>query len=282
MAAGNGPVTTGQYNSQTAQPNASASPVTALVARNVSFELLFPDSPQYKARLPLRVSIYPHDNTESIITTVKNFYGLYSGPTVSKGVSFEDGHGNTLIARYENFRNNMVVYVRVFEEASPAAAALGPQPYQSPPTTVPAQPLCAGETLPLLPSHQIDQRISRPDSRTSRKRSVSPLAGLNDHRSNSASISSAMPKKSRSRSSKGRGQGSFTNGDIHSDSHNGYSSGDGAPDSTSGKSKDHLGNTEISVENIVEGGRRKRAKFESSVCLCIPLVSTHLSLMAPM
>jgi len=47
---------------------------------------------------------------------------------------------------------------------------------------------------------------------------------------------------------------------------NGYSSGDGAPSSASGKTKEQLGNTDISVENIVEGGRRKRAKFESSVC----------------
>jgi hypothetical protein len=46
---------------------------------------------------------------------------------------------------------------------------------------------------------------------------------------------------------------------------NGYTSGDGAPNSSSGKSKEQLGNTEISLENIVEGGRRKRAKFESSV-----------------
>jgi hypothetical protein len=46
---------------------------------------------------------------------------------------------------------------------------------------------------------------------------------------------------------------------------NGYTSGDGAPGSSCGKNKDHLGNTEISLENIVEGGRRKRAKFESSV-----------------
>ena len=33
----------------------------------------------------------------------KNFFGLYDG----HGVSFEDKAGNTLIARYENFENNM-------------------------------------------------------------------------------------------------------------------------------------------------------------------------------
>ncbi|KAK2602083.1 hypothetical protein N8I77_008648 [Diaporthe amygdali] len=129
---------------------------TPAVPRSVKFELVT-DSTQYRARLPMRVQIYPHDTTESIITTVKNFYGLYPSPTSCPGVSFEDEHGNTIIGRYENFRHNSVV-----------------------------------------------------------------------------------------------------------DSMNGYSSGDNAPGSSSGKSKEQIGSTEISLDNIVEGGRRKRAKFESS------------------
>jgi hypothetical protein len=51
--------------------------------------------------------------------------------------------------------------------------------------------------------------------------------------------------------------------DSFNDAMGGYSSGDGATSST----KEQFGNTDISVENIVEGGRRKRAKFESSVCV---------------
>ncbi|KKY37026.1 putative c6 finger domain-containing protein [Diaporthe ampelina] len=129
---------------------------TPAVPRSVKFELVT-DSTQYRARLPMRVQIYPHDTTESIITTVKNFYGLYPSATSCPGVSFEDEHGNTIIGRYENFRHNSVV-----------------------------------------------------------------------------------------------------------DSMNGYSSGDNAPGSSSGKSKEQIGSTEISLDNIVEGGRRKRAKFESS------------------
>jgi len=54
------------------------------------------------------------------------------------------------------------------------------------------------------------------------------------------------------------------NGDGLGDSFNGYSSSDGAA-GTSSRVKEQLGNTDISVENIVEGGRRKRTKFESSV-----------------
>src|SRR6201999_3056669 len=79
------------------------------VAKNVTFEYLLNETSQTRARLPMRVNIFPHDGTESIIATVKNFYGLYDG----NGVSFEDKDGNTLIARYENFADRQIVHVRV-------------------------------------------------------------------------------------------------------------------------------------------------------------------------
>jgi len=227
--------------------------------KSVKFELVSPESPQYRARLPMRVQIYPHDTTDSIVTTVKNFYGLYSSPTTSKGVSFEDEQGNTLIARYENFRNNMVVYVRVIEEPTPAPAAFGPQPYQ--PTPVGAQPYYTADGLPLPVPQQYGQHISRPTSRTSRRRSPSP----HDPSGRRSASVSTNGKKARSRSSKARGPGSQHAGDAYSDNMNGYSSGDNAPGSVSSKNKDHISNTEISVDNIVEGGRRKMPKFESSV-----------------
>lgn len=237
--------------------SAAMSPGTAAATpKTVAFELLFPESPKYRARLPLRVSIFPHDTTDSIVTTVKNFYGLYSGPTVSKGVSFEDEQGNTLIARYENFRNNMVVYVRVIEEASPAPGTFGPHPYHAAPVT--AQAFYNGDSYPLqAPQQPAPQSIPRPASRSPRRRSPSP--NTRGRRSASASTNSGHLKKGRSSSNLP------ANYDAYSESMNGYSSGDGAGSTTSGKTKEHLGNTEISVENIVEGGRRKRAKFESSV-----------------
>ena len=43
----------------------SGSPSQSLPPKNVAFELCFQDGPQYRARLPMRVQIYPHDNTES-------------------------------------------------------------------------------------------------------------------------------------------------------------------------------------------------------------------------
>lgn len=224
----------------------NVSPRTRSVPKNVAFELLFPEAPQTRARLPLRVQIYPHDTTDSIVTTVKNFYGLYSGPTVSKGVSFEDVHGNTLIARYENFADNMTVYVRVFEEGAPSPGTFPVHPYQ--PAVV------NGDSYPNQAPLAYAQHIPRSPSRSSRRRSPSP--GNQERRS--VSVGKIRPHASAARSSGSQ------NG-LDGDAMNGYTSGDGAPGSSSGKNKDALGNTDISLENIVEGGRRKRAKFESSV-----------------
>lgn len=234
----------------------SVSPRQTAMPKNVAFELMFSNSPQYRARLPMRVQIYPHDTTDSIVTTVKNFYGLYSGPTGSKGVSFEDDNANTLIARYENFRNNMVVYVRVIEEPPPAFA-----PHSFHPATVGTEPYYPADGYQAQQPQRFEPDIHRPASRASRRRSPSPNA-VRGRRSDSASTSS---KKGRSRSVKNRRSMAHSHADTYSDSLNGYSSGDGAPSTTSGKNKEQLGNTDISVENIVEGGRRKRAKFESSV-----------------
>jgi len=261
----------GQSNS-TIPHNTHMSPYSiSPTPKSVAFELLFPESPQYRARLPMRVQIFPHDTTESIVTTVKNFYGLYNSPGGAKGVSFEDEQGNTLIARYENLRNGMIVYVRVIEEPSTALGTHGPSSYHSGSPVLP-NAYYAGhgnQMPPPQPAQALNygQPLSRPTSRTSRKRSVSPNGGRGRR---SASVSTNPPPMKKSRSRSGfKSRGSSTHGsfaDSHSDAMNGYSSGDGAPGSVSSKTKsEHIGNTEISLDNIVEGGRRKRAKFESSV-----------------
>ncbi|KAK3948716.1 hypothetical protein QBC32DRAFT_317521 [Pseudoneurospora amorphoporcata] len=195
---------------------------TTSKAKQITFVL-------HAARIPLRVAIYPHDATESIITTVKNFYGLYYKERA--GISFEDERGNTMIARYENFVDHQSVNVRIIEN-----------------------PRGLSPSYNHADDEESNQYTSRPTLRTSRIRSPSPN-GSRGRRSASTAIAG---KKGRSRSSK------TTHGD-HGDSVNGYSSGDGALASASGKNKEPIGNTDISVENIVEGGRRKRAKlFESS------------------
>lgn len=228
------------------------------VPRSVKFELV-EDSHQYRARIPMRVQIYPHDTTESIISTVKNFYGLYPTQTRCPGVSFEDEQGNTIIGRYENFRHNSVVYVRVRDDPPT------PGPYNTSPTDgAVGPPYHAADGYSAHGPQQQGQHTSRPGSRSSRRRSVSP-GNVSERRSASASITS---KNARPRSSKNRASASQSNGDTLNESMNGYSSGDSAPGSASGKPKE-LGSTEISLDNIVEGGRRKRAKFESSVSCMI-------------
>jgi len=214
----------------------------------------------------MRVQIFPHDTTESIITTVKNFYGLYAGSGGAKGVSFEDVQGNTLIARYENLRNNMIVYVRVIDESGQTT-----EPHVSASNNSLSHLLEAGfpAMAPPHPAQALNygQHVSRPNSRTSRKRSVSPNSGRG-RRSVSVTANPPVLKKSRSKSGY-KSRNSSTHGSFadYSDGFNGYSSGDGGAGSVSSKSRsEHIGNTEISLDNIVEGGRRKRAKFESSVC----------------
>ena len=68
----------------------------------------------------MRVMISQNDNTESIITSVKNFYGLYE-----YGVSFENKDGIGIIAAYDNFENDMVVYVRTVTQPSPTRSERG-------------------------------------------------------------------------------------------------------------------------------------------------------------
>lgn len=252
----------GSANMAAASPVRDAvSPRQAASPKTVAFELLFANASEYRARLPMRVQIYPHDATESIVTTVKNFYGIYSDRHRPKGISFEDKDGNTLIARYENFSNGMVVYVRVFDEYSAETPAYDQQGYQAP---VPGAPSYSPDAYGGQAIQSATHDTGRPISRTSRRRSRSPI-GMGEQRD--ASTGSNGQKR---RSRPAKNPSSLSQADAYSD----YSSDDGAHSTASGRMKEQLGNTDISVENIVEGGRRKRAKFESSVC-CLQ----HLSLM---
>ncbi|KAF2181932.1 hypothetical protein K469DRAFT_587822 [Zopfia rhizophila CBS 207.26] len=246
---------TGIYPSTETYPSQdSLSPTKSLEPKHVSFELLLPQSPQHRARLPMRVNIYPHDTTDSIITTVKNFYGLYE----RRGVIFEDSHGTTLIARYENFTHNMVVYVRVTAE-EPKMEEYSPGPRES---MSPRRPRL-DEPFQMLPPSLIGQQAPRPCSRTARTQSNSPQPGRG-RRSASASTNT----KSRTRpATKSRGtssHGSFA--DPQGDA-NTYSDSDGGNASVTSSRrgrKEQVASADISLDNIVEGGRRKRAKFDSS------------------
>lgn len=214
--------------------------------KQVTFELLLPEA-QHRARLPMRVMISPHDTTESIITTVRNFYGLYEGP----GVSFEDRQGNTLIATYENFEQNMFIFVRM-TPPDPVVAEVNTRSRSA--TTSPRKPQLGAPFEMRPPAHSMAQYHSRPASRNANGRSMSPQSSRS-HRS----MSNALGAKSRSRTHMSKE--TSVHGETYAD---GFSDSDGGEGSVSSRREPHA-SAEISVNNIVEGGRRKRAKFDSSV-----------------
>ena len=217
----------------------------------------------------MRVQIFPHDTVDSIVTTVKNFYGLYD-----RSVSFEDVRGSSLVSSFDTLSNTMTVYVRVGPELPQPLDADEPWGYRA---TSPQRIQIAGEATPMLPPQPAQvlnygQPPSRPGSRISMKQSTSPK--LSQSRVGST-------HKSRSRSGL-KGQGSSFQAaldELNSDAANGYSSSDGgggASVTSSRKARsEQLATAEISVDNIVEGGRRQRAKFESSV-ICSPQASTPI------
>lgn len=211
--------------------------------KHVVFQLIDPGDPRIQARLPMRVMISPRDTTESIITTVKNFYGLYD-----YGVSFENKDGISIIAAHDNFDNDMVVYVRTVAQPpppvnvsadrtsiSPRKPSLGaPFEMRPPPVYSPSKNMRAGSTG---------------------VRSMSPESALGRR-----SMSAAPGGHARTHMDRNGEHG------AHGDAGDGYSSSDNGNGSvtSSRRSRTEQVNAEISVDNIVEGGRRKRA-FESSV-----------------
>lgn len=241
------------------QPSPSNAP-----PKNVAFELLLDQNSKVRARIPMRVQIFPHDTTDSIVTTVKNFYGIYDG--VASGVSFEDENGTTLIARYENLRNNMTVYVRVIP-AQVYGNGYDHGYYGQGPLETRKRPTLGEPFQPLPHSSQgRDYRPpSRPGSRT-RKPSASPSG--RGRRSASQTKGSSKPGS--------RGRGSFLDDAVeaYSDSEDGNGSVTGARKARS----EQFASSDISTDNIVQENRRKRPKFESSVSRGCPLtVTTQLS-----
>ena len=233
--------------------------------KNITFQLLFTEDPRFRARLPMKVQIWRHDNTDNIVSAVKNFFGLYDGAV--KGVSFEDVYGNVLIASYENFASTMTVYVRVIPDLSSIWQPSEQAPaYSGSPSSAQKIPhLDEGFEMPPPAAAQTlnhGQQISRPASRVARRQSTSPHL-VSGHQSASAQkVRSRTGMKSRENSFQARLD------ELNSDNVKGYNSsdGDGASVTSSFRARtEQLASAEISVENIVEGGRRQKAKFESSV-----------------
>ncbi|KAL2829241.1 hypothetical protein BDW59DRAFT_38303 [Aspergillus cavernicola] len=239
------------------RPLHEPSPTKSPPPKNVAFELLLDENSKVRARIPMRVQIYPHDTTDSIVTTVKNFYGIYDN--AASGVSFEDEHGITLIARYENLRNNMTVYVRVIPVQAYTEGYgdryYGPIPLDNRKRPSLGEPFQMAAALQATQPLEHGQPPSRPASRVARKRSVSPSG---------RSRRSASQHKPLSRSGN-KSRGSSAHGSLHDDA--GYSDSDGGYGSISGARRtrsEHFASSDISMENILQDGRRKRPKFESS------------------
>ncbi|RDW78608.1 putative C6 finger domain protein [Aspergillus mulundensis] len=238
------------------RPLQEVSPTKSPTPKNVAFELLLDDNSKARARIPMRVQIYPHDTTDSIVTTVKNFYGIYDG---AAGVSFEDMHGITLIARYENLRNNMTVYVRVMPvpayEEGYGDRYYGPMSMDNRKRPSLGEPFQMASAMQAVQPSERGQSPSRPASRVARKRSVSPSGRSR----RSASQHKQQPRPQL------KSRGSSTHGSIYDDA--GYSDSDNGYGSVSGAKKprsEHFASSEISMENILQDGRRKRPKFDSS------------------
>ena len=251
---------------QTSLDGFSLSP-TKTDPKNITFELLFNGDSHYRARLPMKVQIFPHDNTEGIVSTVKNFFGLYHS-TIA-GVSFEDGSGITLIASYDNFANGMTVYVRVIADMSQSFSANDPSAPQPLAHAKPERTPHLDEGFQMPPPASLTalnhaQQLSRPGSRLASRQSTSPLlAGAQ----RSASVQKGRSRPSLKRESR---ENSFQArlDELNSDNHKSFGSSDGDAASVTSSFRarnEHLTSAEISEVNILEGGRRQKAKFESSV-----------------
>jgi hypothetical protein len=108
--------------------------------------------------------------------------------------------------------------------------------------------------LPPMHHHQVG---SRAGSRHARQ-SHSPQPGRGRR---SASVSKRHRPSVKSRGNSSHGSFAGANGDGYSDSED----ENGSVSSSRRSRKEPLASADISVDNIVEGGRRKRAKFDSSV-----------------
>ncbi|GAB7358171.1 hypothetical protein MBLNU230_g0325t1 [Neophaeotheca triangularis] len=221
--------------------------------KHVVFQLIDQEDPRIQARLPMRVMISPRDTTDSIITTVKNFYGLYD-----YGVSFENKDGISIIAAHDNFDNDMVVYVRTVA-----------QPPPPPPASVGGDCASISPKKPSLgapfemrppPMYSPSEGIKM-SAGSAGARSISPDGPALDRRS-----LSAAPGQGRSHTDRGGEHG------VHGEAGDGYSSSDngGGSVTSSRRSRTEQVNAEISVDNIVEGGRRKRAFESSELPLFVP------------
>ncbi len=86
----------------------------------VIFELKEPLQHCLKPSTPLRVMISADDTTHAIISTVRSFHNMDGS-----GISLEDSEGITIIPAYNNFKNQMKIFVRATVPYMPAGIVSG-------------------------------------------------------------------------------------------------------------------------------------------------------------
>jgi hypothetical protein len=189
--------------------------------------------------------IRPHDTTDSIMDTVKHLFGL--SRQYDLGISLEDADGLSFIPSYENFTDGMTVDVRI-EESLPNNYA-----YR--------------HTYNLRQSQGMATGTSR-SSAYPTSRSVSPQS--RGRRSTSATVMQTGSGRGRSLKRSAQYMDPDADQEAYRDAmwyqlaHQSLIPDDDEEPRTKAAS---VASADISVENIVEGSRRKRPKFSSDVRL---------------
>ncbi|KAL7274062.1 hypothetical protein RUND412_003063 [Rhizina undulata] len=200
---------------------------------------------------PKTLRINPHDATDSITSTVKSMFGLHLYDDA--GVSFEDPSGMRMILRHENFIDDMTVYVRLEDNQSfmNHPYNLRQQQQQSLGYGAPFARSCAASLA------YASGRSASPS--VTRGRRIANGAMSNQ---NGCARSKSMKRQS-------------SNQDVpmaqpYHDDHfqNGYYYQQQPPQFLLDEERDldnryPRASADISLDNIVEGSRRKRPKFSS-------------------
>ncbi|KAF2759109.1 hypothetical protein EJ05DRAFT_499534 [Pseudovirgaria hyperparasitica] len=223
------PPSSSSFSSGTTQQN-NASSANSETPKHVRFIHLLDGGE--RSRLALSTNINAHDTTQSIIDAVRNFFGLFTGR-----LGFEDESGCHIIPSYNNFGHGGTIFLRGEPEETNNAAHLQTEaPLQSP-----------TKTFPMLPPAS-NQPLSRPGSRISSGIQLAPGFEFTPQ---------VSPTKNESFGCNPPGYVEHRGTDEWIMRLPAGSVED--PNGTGSK----IASADISEANIVDGGRRKRAKFDT-------------------
>ncbi|KAI5806960.1 hypothetical protein EDC01DRAFT_608613 [Geopyxis carbonaria] len=224
------------HNSRAAMTPNSLSPNADVKA--VSFRL------RDSQNEPKTFHIRPHDTTDSIMDTVKHLLGL--SRQYDLGVSLEDADELSFIPNYENFTDGMTVFVRIEESLPPDFARRHSYNLRQ-----------SQNGLNGTSSNSSSRTYDYPASR-----SISPVS--RGRRSTSATTMHTVDR--RSRHLKRSALDDHYHEIYHPDGQWSYLSQQPLMPDEYDEPRTKAGSVasaDISVENILEGSRRKRPKFSS-------------------